>query len=333
MLVFVSAAVVTLSVVGRVLDVIAGRSGGGGELLSGAAVVVLAVGLLALVAVARTIGATARPLDDLVDAAGRLEAGDYSARVATPARAPRGLRDLVRGFNTMAERLENDEAQRRELLADVSHELRTPLAVVQGNIEAILDGVYPADAAHLEPLLEETRVLLRLVEDLRTVTLAAAGTLALHREPSDLGILVADVAASFGPVAATAGVELAADSDPELPLADVDPVRVREVLVNLVANALRHTPQGGRVALTATASNDVATIRVSDTGAGIAPELLGHVFDRFAKGAESRGSGLGLTIARGLVEAHGGTIRVTSRPAVGTTFEVELPLGTSDGRR
>jgi two-component system, OmpR family, sensor histidine kinase BaeS len=330
-LVFVSFAIVVVSGLRSLAALLTGGTEGAGApgIVAAASLVLLAVAAVAILVLGRTLGTIGGSLDDLVDATERLESGDYTARVPAPSRAPRGVRDLVRGFNTMATRLETDEAQRRSLLADVSHELRTPLSVVQGNLEAILDGVYPADRAHLEPLLDETRVLGRLVEDLRTVALAEAGTLALHREPTDLGILVADVAASFATAAAEADVELTSVSA-DLPLVDVDPVRIREVLGNLVSNALRHTPRGGRIEIKASSGGEWVAIRVHDSGAGIPPEFLAHVFERFAKGAESLGSGLGLAIARGLVEAHGGTIRVTSEAAAGTTFTIELPIGPAE---
>jgi signal transduction histidine kinase len=230
----------------------------------------------------------------------------------------------------MAERLEASEAQRRTLLADVSHELRTPLAVVQGNVEAILDGVHPADPDHLESILEETRVLSRLVDDLRTITQSEAGRLALHREPTDLDVLVSDATGSFETAATAAGVTLSIEVPDDLPILDIDPVRIREVVANLVGNALRHTPSGGRVtvsgALTGAAGRRAVEISVRDTGSGIDPALLPHVFDRFAKAADSRGSGLGLAIARGLVEAHGGTIGVESAPGDGATFRFTLPV-------
>jgi two-component system sensor histidine kinase BaeS len=325
--VLVAIARVALTALAALLAALTGRSGpaGGADLLSAAALVVLAVAVVAVVAAGRGLSEIGRPLDDLVDAAGRVEGGDYRVRVAAPVRGPRALRDLVRGFNTMVARLEGDEAQRRSLLADVSHELRTPISVVQGNLEAILDGVYPADRAHLEPLLDETRVLTRLVDDLRTLALADAGTLALNREPTDLAVLVADVAASFRAAAADGRLEIAARAR-DLPLVDVDPIRIREVVSNLVANAIGHTPAGGSVTIAADRSGEEILMRVSDTGAGIPPELLPHVFERFARGPESRGSGLGLAIARGLVEAHGGTIEAESQPGRGTTFTVRLPL-------
>jgi signal transduction histidine kinase len=230
----------------------------------------------------------------------------------------------------MAGRLETSEAQRRTLLADVGHELRTPLAVVQGNVEAILDGVHEPDREHLESILEETRVLARLVDDLRTITQSEAGRLALHREPTDLDVLVTDAVGSFEAAAAGAGVTLRVDVPDDLPILEVDPVRIREVVANLVANAIRHTPRGGMVTVSGGVEGGGTArrveITVADTGAGIDPALLPHVFDRFAKSADSRGSGLGLAIARGLVEAHGGSITASSPPGSGATFRFSLPV-------
>ena len=150
----------------------------------------------------------------------------------------------MRGFDTMVERLEVDERQRRSLLADVSHELRTPLTVISGNLEAMVDGVHPTDEAHLAAILEETRVMERLIDDLRTVALSEAGTLTLHREPTDPDVLIDEVVRSFEAAAGTAGVTVTAEVPDDLPILDVDPVRLREVLANLVANAIRHTPAG-----------------------------------------------------------------------------------------
>jgi signal transduction histidine kinase len=265
-------------------------------------------------------------LDELVDVASRVEAGDYTARVRRPVVGPRPVRELVRAFDTMAARLEADEQQRRSLLADVTHELRTPLAVVQGNVEAIIDGVHPADEAHLTAILDETRVLTRLVEDLRTLALSEAGSLSLHREPTDLAILAADVAAAFEPAAQGAGVGILSDVDDSLPLLDIDPIRIREVLSNLVGNAIRHTPAGGTVSISGRLDGASVELVVADTGSGIEPELLDHVFERFSRSATTGGSGLGLAIARGLVELHGGTIGAVSRPGEGTRIEVRLPV-------
>ncbi len=171
----------------------------------------------------------------------------------------------------MVERLAVDEAQRRSLLADVSHELRTPLTVMTGHLEAIIDGVYPADEAHLAPILEETHVLARLIDDLRTVALSEAGTLAIHPEPTDPDILIAEVVGSFRAAADAASVTLRTEVTDDLPIIDIDPVRIREVLSNLVANALRHTPAGGSVTLGGTATPDTVTLTVADTGPGSTP--------------------------------------------------------------
>lgn len=274
-------------------------------------------------AVARGIRRLVVPLGDLIEAAESVEAGNYTVRVR--ARGPRELRSLARAFNSMSARLESSEEQRQQLLADVTHELRTPLTVVQGNLEALLDGVYPADAQHLAPILDETRVLSRLVDDLRTLSIAEAGALALHREPTDIGALIADSLASFRAQADAAGIALLTEAA-ALPPADIDAVRLREVLSNLLANALRYTPRGGSVRVSATASDGRLRIAVRDTGPGIAADALPHVFDRFYKSDESRGAGLGLAIAKSLVVAHGGEISASSEPGKGTEMRFTLPV-------
>jgi two-component system OmpR family sensor kinase/two-component system sensor histidine kinase BaeS len=291
----------------------------------GGALVPLAI--LAVIIVALTVARGLRrfvvPLGDLIDAAESVEAGDYSARVQP--RGPRELRSLAKAFNSMSAGLQRSEAERRRLLADVTHELRTPLTIMQGNLEALLDGLYPADAQHLEPILDETRVLSRLVDDLRTLSLAEAGALALHREPTDVAQLVADTVASFRTQADGAGVALVPTIDGSVPQAEVDPVRMREVLSNLLSNALRYTPRGGSVRVDATASEGRLRVTVRDSGPGIAADALPHVFDRFYKSEESRGAGLGLAIARSLVVAHGGEIEALSEPGQGTEMRLWLP--------
>jgi two-component system sensor histidine kinase BaeS len=322
---------IALTIVGHLV----GTPGPFGVVIRIAAVAIAIAIVVGVIRTARAIRGSSTVLDSLLDQAARVETGDYSARVEVDRPAPRPVRDLARGFNTMAARLEADERVRRDLIADVAHELRTPLAVVQGSVEAILDGVHPADEAHLGAILEETRVLARLVDDLRTVALSEAGTLSLHREPTDLGVLIGDVVTSFGASAEAGGIDLVSDVDDDLPLLDIDPIRIREVVANLVANALRHTPAGGRIEISGrplegeTATGRIRTIdlRVRDDGSGIDPELLPHVFERFARGARSNGSGLGLSIARGLVELHGGTIAATARAGGGTEVAIRLPIG------
>ena len=223
----------------------------------------------------------------------------------------RTLRPIARAF------AEQDRL-RRQLMADVAHELRTPLAILQGRIEGLLDGVYPRDETHLAELLEETRHLARLVEDLGTLAHAEAGALELRKEAVDLGDLIRDVAAALPrPIV----VEVPA----ELPALEVDPVRIRQVLLNLLANALRHTPAEGVISVEVQAQPQRLLIRVRDSGSGIAPEDLPRLFERFQKGSDSRGSGLGLPIARKLVLAHGGDIGIESVLGEGTEITVSLP--------
>jgi two-component system OmpR family sensor kinase/two-component system sensor histidine kinase BaeS len=274
----------------------------------------------------RALVRTTAPVGDLMEAIGRVESGDYATRIHE--RGPREVRDLARAFNAMAGRLQRSEQQRRDLLADVTHELRTPLTVMQGNLEALMDEVYPRDDAHLAPILDETRVLARLVEDLRTLALAESGALKLHPEPTDLAILIDETASSFRAQADSAGVTLAVTQVEDLPLLEIDPVRIREVLANLVANALRHTPAGGTIEIGASpaAGGEAAvTVYVRDTGTGISPDDLPHIFDRFYRSEQSRGMGLGLAIARNLVTAHRGTIAAESQPGGGTIIRFTLP--------
>jgi signal transduction histidine kinase len=285
----------------------------------------LALGLLLVAFLAgRAVRRMAAPIGDVMEAADRVAGGDYGARVQ--ARGPGEVRRLARSFNQMAERLAANEAQRRGLLADVAHELRTPLSVIRGNVEGMLDGLYPADQAHLEPILEETAVMSRLLDDLQVLSTAEAGVLRLHRERVDPASLVQDAVAAFRARADAAGVTLrwqAADGVPEL---DVDPVRIGEVLANLLANAVRHTPRGGSVAAVVEPAPAGVAFTVSDTGTGIDPADLPYVFDRFVKSSDSGGAGLGLAIARSLVQAHGGSITADSRPGRGTTMRFVLPL-------
>lgn len=229
---------------------------------------------------------------------------------------------LVAGFVFAFRRVSRGFAEqdrlRRQLLADVAHELRTPLAILQGRIEGLLDGIYPADEEQLQRLLDESRRLGRLVDDVGTLAHAEAGALELRKEPVDLGELIRDVAAVFG---RPLRLELPA----ELPVLQLDPLRLREVLLNLLANADRHTPPDGTIAIRAEAGRHEVTLLITDTGAGIPAEELPRVFDRFHKGEGSRGSGLGLAISRDLVRAHGGRIGVASEVGVGTTVTVVLP--------
>jgi signal transduction histidine kinase len=226
---------------------------------------------------------------------------------------------FVLAFRRVARGFAEQDRLRRQLLADVAHELRTPLAILQGRLEGVLDGVYPVDEAQLQRLLDEVRRLGRLVEDVGTLANAEAGALELRREPVDAVELARDVAAGFAR-------PIHLDLPAELPVLEADPLRLREVLLNLLSNADRHTPPEGSITLAARAERQGVALRVADTGGGIPPEELPRIFDRFHKGEGSRGSGLGLAIARDLVRAHGGTIRAESELGRGTTVTVWLPV-------
>lgn len=270
----------------------------------------------------------ARPLSDVMAAADALAAGDLTARV--PARYNGEFGRLGHSFNRMAEELERAEQQRRNLTADVAHELRTPLHIIQGNLEGILDGVYEPTAEHIQATLEETQQLARLVEDLRTLSLAEMGQLPLVREPVNADELLADVVTSFSGQAEAAGIQLQRNGDTGLWII-ADAGRLDQVLGNLVANSLRHTPAGGQVTLAAEAVEGGVRLIVADNGAGIAAEELPFIFDRFWRGDRARshaggaGSGLGLAIARQLVQAHGGRIWAESERGRGTKMVIELP--------
>lgn len=297
-------------------------------------VIVFWLGAAALVTfvIARNFRRLVAPVSDIMQAAAQVESGDYSVRVRE--RGNRDTRALVRAFNAMTAKLEFNGEQRKRLLADVTHELRTPLTVIQGKLEGVLDGVYPRDETHLRPILEETQLMSRLIDDLRTLSLAEAGALRLQREPTDLAALLEDAATAFAGEAARKRVSVVTDVAGALPQLEIDAVRIREVLSNLIVNALRHTPAGGVIRIEARPDSDGVAVVVSDTGSGIAPEDLPHVFERFYKSADSGGSGLGLAIAKGLIEAHGGVITADSAVASdvqsgaksGTRIRFTLPL-------
>lgn len=282
--------------------------------------------ILALVAllILRSFFRTWRPVRSLVGMAGSLADGDYSARASVPRSG--AIRPVVRSFNRLAERLEDADEQRRQLLADLGHEIRTPLTIVRGEIEAMIDGVHDPDPDHLEGLLDEVRVMERLVEDLRTLSLAEAGALSLHPEPTDLSDLVGDVVDSLRRTAERSAVVVRFSPDPSLGEVLVDPVRIREVVANLIVNSLRAMPEGGALTVRVDGSaRDSVKIVVKDTGIGIPADEIEHVFDRFHKSDVSAGSGLGLTISRDLVAGHGGTIAMASDVGSGTTVTVTLP--------
>jgi signal transduction histidine kinase len=288
----------------------------------------LVVAACVIVAVALLVQNIGSPLGDILSASEHVAAGDLTVRIREHG-AP-WMRSMARAFNSMTTKLEVQHRQRRALMADVAHELRTPLTAMQGRLEGMLDGVYPTDTAHVAQVLDDTRMLARLVEDLRTLAHSEVGTLALQREPTDLSVLAEEAVAQFRPAADAQQVRLSARVGDGLTVTDVDPLRIREVLANLVSNAVRYTPAGGEVRVDVEPSGSVVALRVSDTGPGIPADDLTHVFDRFYKGTSSNGSGLGLTIARNLVMAHGGTLTASNGQAGGTVFTASLPLANRE---
>jgi len=273
----------------------------------------------------------AGPLADLMDAADAMAAGDLHVRIAEE--SPGDFGRVAQTFNRMARELERAEEQRRNLTADVAHELRTPLSIIQGNLEGLLDGVYQPTAEHLAAMLDETRRLGRLIDDLRLLSLAESGQLVLHKEVIEVGELLTDLATSFGGQAEAKGICLCIAGKEELRgmTVNADAGRLYQVLGNLVVNALRFTPPGGTITLRGEGVPGGVRLTVRDSGEGIAPQDLPYLFDRFWRAdparprAEGAGGGLGLAIARQLVLAHGGHIEVESQPGRGATFLVELP--------
>jgi histidine kinase len=239
---------------------------------------------------------------------------------------------MIRSFNDMARRLETSDDLRQRLLADVGHELRTPLTIVRGELEAMADGVRELNEVEVRRLLEDVAGMERLLDDLRTLSTTEAGMLTLHREPTDVTALVRSVVERFRSEADAAGVVLLQSSgvDNAAPAeVNVDPHRIGEVILNLLTNALRAVGPGGRIEVRSTTEQSDggwwSVIEVDDDGVGLAPDQLEAVFERFHRGADSNGSGLGLTISRGLVEAHGGTLSAAGTPGSGTTMTVRLP--------
>ncbi|KAA3655434.1 MAG: sensor histidine kinase [Chloroflexi bacterium] len=278
----------------------------------------------------------AAPLSEVMHAADAVAEGDLSTRVGE--KRPGEFGKLAQSFNRMASELERADQQRRNLTADVAHELRTPLHIIQGNLEGVLDGVYEPSTDHINDTLEETQLLARLVEDLRTLSLAESGQLPMRHEKVSIAELLADVQTSFSGQAEAASIDLRLATNGDVSkmhiMGDMD--RLDQVLSNLVANSLQHTPPDGSITLKAKLVDDSVQIQVQDTGKGIAADNLPFIFDRFWRGDKVRthhegtGSGLGLAITKQLVVAHNGRISVTSTPDEGTTFTISLPQSKLD---
>jgi signal transduction histidine kinase len=272
-----------------------------------------------------------RPIRSLARAAERIGAGGYQARVAVPTPGDE-LAALASAFNRMAQALESTERRRQALLADLGHELRTPLTTLEGYVEGLADGVVAADQEAWTVLQAELVRLRRLVEDLETLSRAEERQLNLRPGPVDPAALVTRAVQAAAPAYQAKGVSLRASVHRPLPLVSADADRLGQVLGNLLGNALRHTPPGGRVEVAARQSGNEVELSVRDSGEGIPAELLDRVFERFFRVDAARirngggGSGLGLTISRAIVEAHGGRVWASSAgPGRGARLVVRLP--------
>ena len=294
--------------------------------LVGLLAVVGIVGIGVGVQVSRTMSA---PITRLAEAAQRIGAGELQTRISVG--GSRELIELAQAFNTMAGNLQRAEELRANLMADVAHELRTPLTALEGNLRAALDRVYALDEAEIANLYSQTHHLIRLVNDLRELALVDAHQLPLKKQPTDLASLANETLLVFAPLAEEQGVGLEGQIE-QLPVVHVDGARIRQVLHNLLTNALRHTPQGGSVTVVGRREADTICLAVRDTGAGLDAEQLEWVFERFYRADKSRsrdtgGTGLGLAIVKAIVEAHDGQVAVQSDgPGRGSTFSLYLPL-------
>lgn len=269
------------------------------------------------------------PIHALTVTAGQLGRGDFSQRVKSPGRGEIGT--LAQAFNKMADDMERAERLRRNMVTDLAHELRTPLSNIQGYLEAIRDGVMKADATTIRSLYEEAALLSRLTHDLQELTLAEAGDMKLVRQEEDLTKIINQTVTAMQAQALQKGVSLATNFVEQLPLCDIDSHRISQVLRNLLDNAMAHTSPGGTITVAARQSGKWVEVSVTDTGEGIPAEELANIFERFYRVDKSRtrrtgGHGLGLTIAKRLVESHGGEIKAQSAVAKGSRFAFTVPM-------
>ncbi|HVB21968.1 MAG TPA: ATP-binding protein [Ktedonobacteraceae bacterium] len=291
-------------------------------------IVVLVVGGLGTLLAFITSRALTAPLSNLVRAARAFAARDWDCRIKVG--GTKEIAEVGSAFNEMAAEIQRTETLRRNLVADIAHELRTPLTVMQGSLQALLDEVYPLERSEIATLYDESRQLIRMVDDLRELSLVDAGQLQLQLQAVEIAPILHAAAAQFAIAAEAQGVRLDVSADEHLPSVRTDPDRLDQVVRNLLSNALRHTPRGGKVHLTAT-SNETMRVYVSDTGEGIAPDDITHVFERFYRADQSRArsqgnTGLGLAICKAWVEAMGGTVGVESTVGQGSQFWFTLPL-------
>ena len=302
-----------------------------------ATLIALTVATLIAVAISALISQRViAPVRDMMHASRQIAQGNYGRRVSLPANRPvtdlDEMGQLAHSFNQMAAQLEESDTLRRQLIGDVTHELTTPLTVIKGSMEGLIDGVLPSEPETFQQVYHEAARLQRLVTDLQELSRVEAGTYELHTQPVDLAALTSSVTNRLRRQYEDKGVQLNVHLPPGLLMAEADPDRISQVLINLIGNALQYTPAGGQVDVTVRRKNNGALFTIADTGVGFAAEHLPHLFTRFYRADKSRarssgGSGIGLTIARHLVEAHGGQIWAESAGlGQGSQFIFLLPL-------
>ncbi len=286
----------------------------------------LVIGAISGIVIGRVVS---RPINELAKAAHAVGQGDLTARAKV--KGSRELVELATTFNQMAAELQRTETLRQNLMADVSHELRIPLTILEGNLRAVLDRVYTLDEAEIANLYSQTQHLIRLVNDLRELSLAESQQLPMEKQPSDLTTIISETLQSLEPLALEKGITLQYQAE-EIPELSMDSNRIRQVLFNLTTNAIRYTPQGGEISIRTSVQPGIVTVAVQDNGEGLEPEQLNAVFDRFYRSDKSRsretgGTGLGLAIVKAIIEAHGGQVSATSQGKnLGSTFEFSLPF-------
>jgi signal transduction histidine kinase len=291
----------------------------------------LTAAALALILGVVLAGSIARPLQELTQATKAVAGGEFGHQV--PVRTQDEIGELAVSFNKMSADLARSDKARRQMAADIAHDLRTPLSVILGYSEALAEGKLPGTPETYEAMHVQALQLNRLIDDLRTLSLADAGQITLQKRPVDPRTLLEHALIAYLPIAENRGISMKVESSETRPVL-IDPDRMLQVLGNLVSNALDHTPDGGSIVLSAAGDAKQAILRVQDSGPGVLAEDLPFIFDRFYRGDKARrtpgASGLGLAIARSLVEAHGGSISAENTVGRGALFIVRLPYPQTD---
>lgn len=270
-----------------------------------------------------------KPITEISLASKQIESGNYKVRVSSDGKDE--ISQLSKSFNNMAQSIENSDLWRKQIIADSAHELRTPVTLIQGNLEMILDGVYKADSSHIQNIYDETLVLSRLIKELQQLSSAESGSMSLNIDRLSISHLIDNTLEIFNAGKSKDNIELINSIDITLPQIDGDEQKLKQVFSNILANAYRYTPAGGKIEIKAEVKNCLVTIRIKDTGSGVPSKDLEKIFERFyrtdsSRNRETGGSGLGLAISKEIIRLHSGLIHAESQNMEGTTIVVTLPL-------